>query len=73
MAVLRAKTSFSVGNPDRTKHFVGEGTLVDSRDPIVKGREELFEPVEASVRSFIEQATANPGEARSVTRVAKKP
>lgn len=67
--MLRAKeTFFTTANL-----MVTAGDLVADKDPIVKGREHLFEPVESAVKpSSVESATANPGEARTVTRVAKK-
>lgn len=65
MPALRATTSFIA--PGRVK--VKRGQIVDSADPIVKGREHLFETPEAT----IERASAAPGEKRSATkRPAKK-
>jgi hypothetical protein len=48
---------------------VQPGQLVDSDDPILKGRAELFEPFVPKVRQYpgqarVEQATAAPGEKR---------
>lgn len=47
-----------------------KGTLVRAGHPILKGREDLFEPVtvEYDVESDVEQATAAPGEKRNVRR-----
>lgn len=42
------------------------GTVVDSADPVVRGREHLFESDE------VEQATAAPGETRTTKRPARK-
>lgn len=44
MAMLRAREAFScdVGNPPRPR-IVTEGHLVPDDDPVVKGREHLFE------------------------------
>jgi hypothetical protein len=39
---LRAVTSF-VATVKDTEHFIREGEVVASTDPVVKGREELFE------------------------------
>ena len=58
--ILRARTAFAVGHK-----IVAAGALVDSDDPLVKGREGLFAPV-------VEQATAAPGERRAVKRPARK-
>lgn len=58
------------------------GDLVDSSDPLYKGREAKFESVETAVQgrsATVEQATAAPGEKRSVSKppvkksAAKKP
>lgn len=77
MALLRVKASFAVG-----WRVVPRGALVDAADPIVKGRESLFEPVVATystvpasapVEPVVEQATAAPGEKRTTpTRARKK-
>ncbi len=44
--ILRATTSFSCGRAG----IVRMGDLYESDDPIVKGREHLFEPVAGAVR-----------------------
>ncbi len=44
--ILRATTSFSCG----VAGIVQTGDLYESDDPIVKGRERLFEPVAGAVR-----------------------
>lgn len=75
MALLRVKASFVDG-----WRVVPRGAIVDSSDPIVKGRDSLFEPVAATystvpasapVEPVVEQATAAPGEKR--TTRARKP
>ncbi|QRZ05896.1 hypothetical protein [Mycolicibacterium austroafricanum] len=46
------------------------GDLFDKTDPCVKGREHLFEPVEVNAerrRSTVEDASAAPGEKRSLS------
>lgn len=43
---------------------VSKGDLVRAGHPIMKGREDQFEPAEGYVRFDIEQATAAPGEVR---------
>lgn len=72
MAVLRCTTPFATAGP--VPRVVSGGELVDSADPVVKGREENFEPVEAFMarRAGVEQATAAPGEKRTVTRKTAK-
>ncbi len=62
MATVRAKESFTADG-----RIIAAGLFYDDADPIVKGREALFEPIEV-VR--VEQATAAPGEKRS-TKVRK--
>lgn len=67
MAILRCIEPFA-GDDNRV---VSAGSLVDSDDPIVKGREHLFEPVETYMSrraGTTEQATAAPGEVRNVKR-----
>jgi hypothetical protein len=57
MAVVRAKQTMWVSS----QRIVHAGDLFDSTDPVVKGREALFE----SAVQVVEQATAAPGEKRS--------
>ncbi len=71
--ILRCKTSFhAYGRPT----MVRAGDLVDSSDPVVRGREELFESVDEVVHGPadlpVESASAAPGERRSVKRPARK-
>lgn len=74
MAIKRCKASFAVivnGAP----RVVTAGQLVDDSDPVVKGREASFEDVETYVserKARVEQATADPGERRSVGRPPAK-
>lgn len=56
---LRSKQSFAVG-----RRIIRKGQLVSDSDPLVAGREDLFESPDAHV----EAATAAPGEARLGTR-----
>lgn len=73
MATLRCKDSFAAfvkGVP----RVVSGGQLVDSSDPVVKGREKYFEAVDAFMerrRPQVEQATAEPGEVRQVSKPKK--
>lgn len=63
--MLRANTSFFVGT-----RLVSAGELVSPSDPIVAGREALFDQV--APISVVEEATAVPGVKRATKRVAKK-
>lgn len=70
--ILRVTKAFSVLS-DPNGHVYTPGELVDASHPHVKGRESHFETVEAHVSartSGVEQATAAPGERRSVTKKA---
>lgn len=74
MATLRCKEPFAA-NVAGVPRVVSGGQLVDSADPIVKGREQFFEQVDdfmAKRSTEVEQATAAPGEKRSRSRAAKK-
>lgn len=59
--MLRARESFHACG-----RFVAAGEPVDPADPIVKGREALFEA------DGVEQATAAPGERRAVKKAAAR-
>lgn len=76
MAVLRVREAFAFDEKSGVQRVLRPGDLVDSKDPAVKGRAHLFEPVETTVdrttdRS-VEQATAAPGERRGSVVPAKK-
>lgn len=60
---LRARVTFGWG-----QRIVREGDIVSSDDPVVRKNATLFEPISVPV---VEQATAAPGERRSV-RIPKK-
>lgn len=62
MPAMQARTSFSVG-----RRIIRRGQLLDAKDPIIKGREHLF----ADPNEVVEQATAEPGEKRTVRRSRK--
>ena len=62
MTMLRARETFFTG--DHRK--VTKGDIVDAKDPIVKGKERLFESL------GVEQATAAPGELRTLPKKPKK-
>ena len=85
MATLRVKEAFfefSLARPE----LYEVGRPVDSDDPVVKGRESKFEPMEEAVRrqrerqsgalvraeGIIEQATAEPGAKRLRSKLAVK-
>lgn len=57
---LCARQSFHVG-----RRFIPRGTVVRSDDPVIEGREHLFQDVNEELG--IEQATAAPGERRNVS------
>lgn len=63
--MLRASTTFFAGD-----RLVQAGEIVSDADPIVKGREALFAPVQVTFPTVapVEQATAEPGARRSVRR-----
>lgn len=71
--IKRCKAAFaaSVGGVPRVMR---PGTLVQDDDPVIKGREHLFEDVDAFVqqRTRVEAATDEPGGRRSLTRPTKK-
>ncbi|WP_171111918.1 MULTISPECIES: hypothetical protein [unclassified Streptomyces] len=73
MAIKRCKASFaaSVRGVPRVMRV---GALVSDDDPVLKGREHLFEDVEAAVQEpvRVEDASAAPGRRRSLTRQAVK-
>lgn len=76
MAVLRCTEAFAFSDHKTgVERVVRPGDLVDSKDPLVKGREQWFEGVETTVDRVsdrsVEQATAAPGEKRA-TRAASK-
>ncbi|MGW0821830.1 hypothetical protein [Streptomyces sp. NPDC002845] len=73
MAIKRCRSSFAatVGGVPRVMRA---GALVNDDDPVLKGREHLFEDVETYVqdRTRVEEATAEPGARRSLTRTVKR-
>jgi len=73
MAVLRCTEPFAFSDHKTgVQRVVRLGDLVDSKDPLIKGREQWFETVDATAERFsnrtVEQATSAPGEKRSVRR-----
>lgn len=71
--ILRCKEAFSF-DLDGVPQTVTVGALFDSADPVVQGRDRLFEPVDAFVERrhpVVEQATAAPGEKRSAAPLRK--
>lgn len=59
----QAKESF-VTMLDGEVTQVSKGDLVHPDHPILRGREELFQPAKGHIRFDVEQATAAPGEKR---------
>ncbi len=62
-----------------TKHgqkFIAKGTIVESTDPVVANRADLFAPVEPTYTTapapVVEQATAAPGELRTTKKAAPR-
>lgn len=80
MTIKRCTSAFAV-SVDGAPRMYTVGQLVAASDPVIKGREALFEDVETHMADKaarqaprVEQATAEPGEKRSVSvaRPAKK-
>jgi hypothetical protein len=72
--IKRCKTSFAVSVAG-VPRVMKAGALIQDDDPIIKGREHLFEDVDTFVqkqRTRAEAATAEPGERRSLSKPAKK-
>jgi len=61
---LICNQSFATTENGRPR-VVRKGTAVVANDPVVKGREKLFDAAEDAVRAPVEQATAAPGEQRT--------
>lgn len=71
MAIVRATQPFAFTDTAGVPRVVRAGDLYDETDPNVKGRENLFEPVETAASrtaAVVETATAAPGEKRSLSR-----
>lgn len=81
MSTLRANQSFTAyDRKTGDMRPVPVGTLVDSSDDVVKGRESLFDKTEDFVEKYgrpdrsvtysrsVERASAEPGERRNVSR-----
>ncbi|WP_255951548.1 hypothetical protein [Streptomyces odontomachi] len=67
---IKAFSAYEGGRP----RVVRDGQLVEESDPIVAGREAHFETVDAHLARrprAVEQATADPGEPRTVTSPAE--
>ena len=67
----RAKTSFvvAVSKKHPVKRVITEGTVIADNDPLVKTHADLLETGEDFLARGVEQATAAPGEKRSVKKV----
>jgi len=75
MAIIRVREAFAAY--DKTQKALRSfcpGDLFSSDDPVVKGKEHLFEPVEvaAARNAGVEDATAEPGALRSMSTVPKR-
>lgn len=70
--VLVAATTTTFRHGDRRVYLVEGQTLVRSDDPVVKGREAMFRPLNLGyLGGPVEQATAAPGEKRDLGLEAK--
>lgn len=72
MPIKRCVAAFA-DSPNGVPRMFTVGQLVDASDPVIKGRESHFEDVETHMADKaarqtprVEQATAEPGEKRSV-------
>lgn len=80
MAVYRAREGFSYDDASGVPRIVAAGSLMSDTDPGFKGRENLFEPVEAHVVAesarrrgkSVEDASAEPNARRSVSTTPPK-
>lgn len=80
MAILSVREAFAVDDDGGVTRVFHRGDLVDSSDPVVKGREVLFDPVESTVRpapatveaATVEAATAEPGVKRTRAKVIEQ-
>ena len=74
MAVLRCIEAFAYTEKNGVQRVVNPGSLVEDKDPCVKGREHWFESVEANAfratERAVEQATSAPGEKRASRKKA---
>ena len=81
--IYRCKQAVAFDRPDGTGSVIAAEQVVSSDDPMFKGRQDLFEegaglfePFEdftARQASSVEQATAEPGEKRSVAKRQQPP
>jgi hypothetical protein len=75
MSVYRAKEPFAYTSKSGVPRSIVPGDLMFDGDPDLKGREHLFERVEdaaARTKSVVEDASAAPGELRSLSTVSKR-
>lgn len=78
MATVRAKEAFSYNDVNGVPVLVAAGALFDASDPDVKKRAHLFEEPEVAAarrkrrNSGVEDATAEPGQKRSVSTTRRK-
>lgn len=72
--LVRVRSPFSCVIPGNPGFVAQEGMVLNTDHPAYRGREALFEPVEAAAArtsAAVEQATAAPGERRSRVRSVK--
>ncbi|TDB88347.1 hypothetical protein E1264_11740 [Actinomadura sp. KC216] len=76
--IYRAKKAVAFARPGGGNRIIPADKIVRDDDPILTGRrdlladESLFEPLDDYLDREVEQATADPGEKRAVTR-ARRP
>ena len=74
MAYMVATETFAVAQKKGRPRMIQEGQTVAASDKVVKANPKKFVPIEewaegqSRVHSFVEAATAAPGEARSVKK-----
>lgn len=78
MSIVRAKESFTYWDKNGVPRDIVAGTLIDpaTSPEAYKNRDHLFEPVELHVenktpKTSVENASAEPGEKRTVTTPAR--
>lgn len=73
MGVLRCVSPFAFSDTDGVQRVIRDGDLVDEKDPLVKGRELMFEAVEVTVdrKARAESAGADPAAKRTRAKADK--
>jgi hypothetical protein len=71
VAIYRVREPFAFDQPNGVQRVMRPGDLVGEDDPAYKGKEHLYEAVEAAAARAVESATAAPGERRVLSRGKK--